>query len=425
MCSSDLSRSHKLWHINMTTPAISISNQTLAGGNISVRHYHQCGGTNIFDPPTGVVNLRKSETRPASSNHPRNRSGWRNPGAWNHSRSIDNPNPDGTLRMYSVLPSPGCTQGEYVEYSHGGQWTLSGSSLPAFPSALEGRAVSRALLKLKHQQVNLAVAFAERKQTIDMFKNRAAKIAHQVRTYKGKRPKDWAQVILGNRRSTPNSWLELQYGWKPLISDITGACIALSDLQNGNNPYLARVKGYASQKTVSTWQKSSNYSPAYRFTVTDKVNHFCKVSLYYQLRNPTLAAFSSLGLTNPFELAWEKMKYSFVVDWFLPVGNWLSTLDADFGWDFRSGTKTDMSTLSASSRFTNSGFAPGQVAVSFSGTAYKCEAFNMVRTLYGAAPWGGIPRFKNPLSGLHVGNAVALLAQSFRKFKVDTSKYTE
>jgi len=335
------------------------------------------------------------------------------PGAWNHSKIVDNPNPLASLRRWQVLPSGGCSGGQYISYDNGMSWTLTGTALPAFPSGLEGRAVSRALLKLKHQSVNLGVAFAERRQTKELFQHSARSIAKSVRAFKGRHPKDWGQVVKGNWKNTPNSWLELQYGWKPLVSDLQGACQELSDHQTTNS-YLSKVSGVSGGESVNVWQKTG-YSSLYRLTVTDKWKHSCRVVLYYKLRNPVLAKFASLGLTNPFELAWEKMKYSFVIDWFLPVGNWLSTLDADFGWDFHSGTLTKYSSGGSSSYFNITGFAPSDVKVDYSGENYSAKGFSMTRTVYSSAPWGGIPRFKNPLSSQHVANAMALLTQAFRR----------
>ena len=398
----------------MTTPAISGTVNLIVSTGLSFTH--QCNGS--VGPGTtnpNRINLRKSETRPASVNHPKNRAGWRAPGAWNHSKLIDNPFPISTCRTWQTLPSGGCPNGLFSDRTNGWIWSSSGTSLPAFPSYLEGRAVSRALLKLKHQNVNLAVAFAERKQTIDMFKNHAKTIARQVNNYKRSKPIKWKKVLHGNARDTPNDWLELQYGWKPLISDIEGACTELSDKETGNNPYLTRVKGFAGADTTNAWRKVSSSSGCYGFDVTDKWKHICRVSLYYHLRNPTLARFASLGLTNPFELAWEKMKYSFVIDWFLPVGKWLSALDADFGWDFNSGTCTKYSSGGSTSVYTNTCLPAGVLKAEHLGDSYKASGFNMTRTVYASAPWAGLPRFKNPLSGLHVANAVALLVQAFRR----------
>lgn len=340
----------------MTTPAISESNVPIIQQTGQRWSYPCNGGAPGLVTSANCVNLRRSHTRPASINNPKNRANWRNPSAWSHSKFIDNPRPDGTTVMWVHLPgTPGCTNIQRFEYTHGLDWTLTGSSLPAFPSFLEGRAVSRALLKLKHQSVNLAVAFAERKQTMDMFSSNAKTIARQVRNFKGSHPKDWKQVVKGNWKNTPNRWLELQYGWKPLISDIQGACQAFDTLESSNNPYLAKVSGVSGENTESTWNKVSNTTTINYFKVQEQWKHRCRVVLYYKLRNPLLARFASLGLTNPFELAWEKMKYSFVIDWFLPVGNWLSALDADFGWDFHSGTLTKFTSGGADSVYLQSG----------------------------------------------------------------------
>ena len=419
MCSSDLegsSRLPPLLTLLMTTPAINVTNLTLQS-QPNRQTNKPCGGSASSSVQAGTaINLRRSESRPASINHPRDRTGWRAPGAWNHSKIVDNPNPLCSVKCWTTLPSGGCVGGSYVSFDNGYQWTLTGTALPAFPSGLTGRAVSRALLKLKHQSVNLAVAFAERKQTKDLFIHSARSIAKSVNKFKGAHSKDWGNVVKsGSWKKAPQRWLELQYGWKPLISDIQGACQEMSDHQNVTNSYLAKVSGVAGDESVVVWNKLMNYSTLYRFVVTDKWKHSARAVLYYRMRNPVLAKFASLGLTNPFELAWEKMKYSFVIDWFLPVGNWLSTLDADFGWDFHSGTLTTFSRGSSSSHFATTGLAPSHLKVDFSGSEYSAQGFSMNRSVYSSAPWGGIPRFKNPLSSQHVANAMSLLTQAFRR----------
>jgi hypothetical protein len=317
------------------------------------------------------------------------------------------------MKRYDTLPGAGCSTGAGSLDINGYGMGLDGISLPAFPSYLEGRAVSRALLKLKHQNVNLSVAFAERKQTQELFSHNARTIAKQVNDFKRKSPKQWGQVVRGNWRNTPSRWLELQYGWKPLISDIQGACEEISDHFNAHD-YLVRVKGHAGEDQRTTYRKTWN-SAFYGFDIEGQWKHRSSVSLYYELRSPVLAKFASLGLTNPLELAWEKMKYSFVIDWFLPVGNWLSTLDADFGWDFHSGTATRYSSGEAKGDFHATGLANADKKVEYFGPPYTMSGIRMTRSVYSSAPWGGIPRFKNPLSSQHVANAMSLLSQAFRR----------
>ena len=140
------------------------------------------------------------------------------------------------------------------------------------------------------------------------------------------------------------------------------------------------------------------------------------VSLVYKVQNPHLAELSSLGLVNPLEIVWEVTKYSFVVDWFLPIGPWLSALTADVGLSFVTGSMTEKSrqTFGASSidrslfdasYFAESGLPEGPTVSGYS--------MNMKRSCYGSTPVPGL-YVKNPLSLRHVLNGLALLVQAFK-----------
>lgn len=116
------------------------------------------------------------------------------------------------------------------------------------------------------------------------------------------------------------------------------------------------------------------------------------------MRNPGLRQLNGLGLLNPALLWWELLPYSFVVDWFLPVGDVLTSLTAGIGMD-------------------------GVVG----GLVYENEH---VET-YGGRPWMTIHDVQRiPVNGLpvflpfrlgatdqswqHVVSAISLLAQRFR-----------
>lgn len=51
----------------------------------------------------------------------------------------------------------------------------------------------------------------------------------------------------------------------------------------------------------------------------------------FTVRNSSVKSLVQLGLTNPAEVAWEVVPFSFVIDWFIPVGNFLSSLDSLVG----------------------------------------------------------------------------------------------
>lgn len=105
--------------------------------------------------------------------------------------------------------------------------------------------------------------------------------------------------------------LELSYGWLPLLQDAYGAGQALA--QQLNNPpvqtYRARSKKPLKCSVVSPNIKTYFYSGEIRGQIIGR------------LKAVNVATLN--GLLNPATVAWELLPYSFVVDWFIPIGNFL------------------------------------------------------------------------------------------------------
>jgi hypothetical protein len=50
----------------------------------------------------------------------------------------------------------------------------------------------------------------------------------------------------------------------------------------------------------------------------------CELGAEIFVSNPNLYLANKLGFVNPGVIAWELVPFSFVIDWFVPVGNFLS-----------------------------------------------------------------------------------------------------
>lgn len=284
-------------------------------------------------------------------------------------------------------------------------------------------AFTRAVAQLKNQSVNLSQAFAERAQTARLVEGNAMRIAKSILELRKGNLKG-AAAALGIKRGVSHAsreigerWLELQYGWKPLLSDVYGSMVALhnADMDNPNRYYVS-VKGNASEK-ISFPVDDPNYNGGYH------VRGYCSGSIRafvrgdYKLDNPVLAQASSLGLTNPLAIAWELTPWSFVADWFLPVGNYLNNLDATVGWS-RLGVSVSVRT---SYNFTGSRVTadalPSEVNAGPSFSGYGCTVSGDSLERGGWIVEGAIaqlPQFKNPLSLGHLANALSLLRGSVR-----------
>lgn len=307
--------------------------------------------------------------------------------------------------------------------SRSGATNFSGSYYDAMPvpsdhfvSDLE----TRALLKLKNQQVSLSQAFVERGQVVDLVTSNAKRIAKLVNgIYRG----DFGAVLVaagvrgrGNVKTPHQRFLEMQYGWKPLLSDIHGAVQALSDNDEAHRDrYTATVKASCGVSDDYSRQLPQDSIPGIKYTTVkqSRVSHKGYIRLDYDKTNPILATAASLGLTNPLELAWEELPFSFVADWFVPVGNYLSTIDATYGWTFKSGSRSVKSTLKQRVLPECQIVEPNQYQVLRSG-AFLAQGdsrrMSFSRVVYNASPNPAFPSIRNPFSTLHMAEAIALLS---------------
>lgn len=126
---------------------------------------------------------------------------------------------------------------------------------------------------------------------------------------------------------------------------------------------------------------------------------------------------AALGLTNPASVAWELVPFSFVVDWFAPVGDWLNALDATLGYSFLSGTRSTIRRRTgqyrASPAYTHSWVSSGMRRYWSGDASASLYQVELDRTLYASPPTPAL-RIKNPVSPGHMANGLGLLYQVFK-----------
>lgn len=384
----------------MTTGPINIIEDLT--GNFT--YWHESYGEVDVGPFSGTAYSRQARRqRPQSTLSVPTAGGWRDPKPFNHSgRKVTNPRV--SLDQYNG------TQ----QFWHYADLILDEGlpDLPVVDGSLSDEALIKALLKLKNQRINLAQAFAERKQVANMLSGTTRFIAGGVRSFRKLHPRKVWEAI---KRGEPTAeWLSLQYGWNPLMSDVAGACQALSQRDADSSRYCFNVTGTSADRNRQIGHREAVGGLVKR-QVTEEYESKAKVRLDYFLANPELASFASLGLTNPLHLAWELVPYSFVVDWVYPIGSWLSVLDADFGWQFRGGSTSTIGRYKRTDGpcFINTDVSHPEDRIT-SQAVGNASAFNFQRIVHFSSPLPDSPSIKNPFSGVHVANAIALLVQAFK-----------
>lgn len=195
--------------------------------------------------------------------------------------------------------------------------------------------ISKAYSAVRHGRVRDAItilAEAQRKVPPYMVKDKLRKV-HDFRP-------DSADLS----KVAANKWLKLQFGWSNLYSDIKGLIEAGPKVLTVDQ--LPRVTGRAvmfDYKDAEIYTRTDSLSTSFRgiSKLTGARNTINIVRVDYNVGNPNLYLSSMLGLVDPLEVLWDKVPYSFVIDWFLPVSTWISSCNASTGLHFLGGSVTN------------------------------------------------------------------------------------
>lgn len=308
-------------------------------------------------------------------------------------------------------------RGEHMEYGsqpneryyiYGVMGPTPSYSVPARSSARKQRAEVKALLALKDQSVNLGMAFATANQTAQLLGTAGRRIANMVEALRSAKKLDFRRAANSAVRGIPQALLENQYGWRPLLSDVKGSLDKVKD-DALNAGFMVTVRGEDTERFNGSQVLYPGTVAQMRESKTSYAG--CKVRLDYMPENPLLIQLNSLGLTNPAVVAWDLVPYSFIVDWCLPIGDWLNSLDAALGYQFLGGTYT----YKEYAEYKYSKFADGAPQLEWARGGGWSRAKEISRGVYSSSPLPRPPSPRNPLKSItHMWEGLALLQRAFR-----------
>lgn len=267
------------------------------------------------------------------------------------------------------------------------------------------RALDRAYSKFKDavhsSTAQTAANWAERRQTVDMIADDCATLRKAWQALrKGElhrfkrilRIRDRQNRYWSKPTDAAKLWLQYHFGWEPLVKDIYSS---IEILQSEGPSGLA--VGRATVNAPGNWGvlKSGWY-------------HECPVARYryllqarVKISNPNLMRASQLGLVNPAAVAWEVIPFSFLVDWFIPIGDFLNQWSDFLGLTFVDAFTTQSRIANVDDRYYNASGA----LVQYNGF---CKSWSMYRTLGISKPWPYPKAFKG-FSVTRGATAIALL----------------
>lgn len=280
---------------------------------------------------------------------------------------------------------------------------LDGSG-PVLSDNTKNRLITECKIKIGDRQVNYGESLGEARQTVSQIARSSISL---LKAYRALRRGNFSQMakILGvskkeilNGKTLSDKWLSAQYGWLPLMSDIYDSAKLYQEGLRTRSQILSRTRQLADGADY-------NFSSAYAdMKGSVSVSHRCK--LWYRLDSSTLSTLHSLGLINPLEVAWAVQPYSFVIDWFLPIGALLEASSATMGLTFVDGVITSIAEVTAKG---DHKAGPGSAPYKLEGNhVWNFSHYAMSRS---KVIDFALPYFKSPFSSTHVTSALALLRQ--------------
>lgn len=124
--------------------------------------------------------------------------------------------------------------------------------------------------------------------------------------------------------------LEWRFGWQPLWEDIHVAAKALGrDLETDQlDPIIGIGSGFSTE--TSKYTNSGVYAEVVE-TRTSKVMQVCKLTADIRITNPNALLWESVGMTNPALVAYEMIPFSFVLNYFINLEEYLKGLSPFMG----------------------------------------------------------------------------------------------
>jgi hypothetical protein len=259
----------------------------------------------------------------------------------------------------------------------GNRWYVEYTGIPASVT-MWPELYAKAFNKFKDKigaNASLGVSLAESRQSLGMVTNRLLQLARFTNSLRKGRFRD-AAVALGvqdspqwkrlNRslgknslkyrtlskiRNLPdsrpgvlrkgskhfaNNFLEFHFGWKPAIQDIYDTLEVLEKPVKG-----AMIKASAKLKLPARSKEVINTSSDSGYRQTDQTwAQTVTLQAEVAVSNANFASLQQVGLINPATVIWETIPFSFVLDWFVNVGDFLDSFTAFAGLTLKNQQRT-------------------------------------------------------------------------------------
>jgi len=138
--------------------------------------------------------------------------------------------------------------------------------------------------------------------------------------------------VIDTSKGPASMWLELHFGWVPLLQDVTAAMDLLSaDFKPRKIKGRAKMTFDFKDGVIYPASEALNGHDNGYLKIDGKRTVKCEVGADVRIDNPNLLLAQRLGFVNPLSVINEVVPFSFVVDWFGNWSQWLGQYSEFYG----------------------------------------------------------------------------------------------
>lgn len=202
--------------------------------------------------------------------------------------------------------------------------------------------VNSAFSKLKDQKMNLAVTLAFVGETADLISGTANKLRRAYYFIKRGRWKAAADVLgLRFKDELGRNYLAILFGWMQLARDLQGAAEMLADLSRPKEYFVYGRSKNESVRRVSKVNKSIyTWNTPCHLECDATIKHTQKVVVVGKVSHEGLHQLKRSGLLNPVLIMWDVVRWTWILDQFVSIGQYLNAYDALAGLTYMGGSYT-------------------------------------------------------------------------------------
>jgi hypothetical protein len=276
---------------------------------------------------------------------------------------------------------------------------LSDVTYPPWDSNMELQLLGRLRTVVAGSEFNLGVSLGTAHQSLQLIGDAAFRIAKSLRHVKRGNFAAAYHAVSGNEhlpgsKRVASNYLEYTYGLVPLLQDVHAGAEFLAHHLNTPQQIVVRVSHSRRYYELNPSKFASGYP--------DESWKYGIKSIKAIISEKNVAQLA--GLTNPASVAWELLPWSFVVDWFIPIGDWL---------DARALVNGINGKFVTSYKIVNGGQEYSGRSAGRDSPGYRYQTVSMTRTVSTTlnVPFPKFKPLSRALSFKHCQNALALLRQ--------------